>query len=67
VWEGGVTCECDRKRVVNLHGVPMHLALEMVTRVFAKRGEIELTYEDKWICAFCLKPPIFWIAGEPAE
>jgi len=65
VWEGGVSCECERERVINLHGVPLNLALAMVQKVFAKRGEIELAYDDKWICSFCLKSPVFWIAGEP--
>jgi len=65
VWEGGVTCECDRNRTINLHGVPLNLALETVTKVFAKRGEIELTYDNKWICSWCLKAAGFWIAGRP--
>jgi hypothetical protein len=59
-------CGCH-EQVVELRGVPYEVAIEAVAYVFAKRGEIELGYDDKWRCAHCGQRPGFWVTGVEAE
>lgn len=56
-------CGCGDK-TVNLQDVPRELAINAVAYVFAKRGVIELTYENKWWCPVCARRPGFWVVGE---
>ncbi len=61
-----MSCDCGERKV-EMRGVPLEVALQAVAYVFAKRGEIELTYDNQWRCPVCAAKPAFWAITDPDD